>query len=118
MLNGREQKLALENDLLWHKRNPDDYILYTTDDLRKVHRSFGHPSARALAELLKRANPSKPCVRAALEEIAKKFLTCAKHARKPNRFKLTIGTEDHRFNHIVSIDVMDLEGKKMLYCVD
>ncbi len=102
MLNGREHKLALENDLLWHKWNPDDYILYTADDLRKLHRSFGHPFARALAELLRRANPNEPSVRAVLEEIVNKCLVFAKHPRKPHRFKLTIGTEQHRFSHIVA----------------
>eukprot|EP00171_Calliarthron_tuberculosum_P022358 IDg22358t1 len=34
-------------------------VLYTEPELRKLHKQFGHPSAKALINLLKRATPEK-----------------------------------------------------------
>lgn len=48
----------------------------------------------------------------------KKCIVCSKYSRKRHRFKLKIGIEEHRFNHIVAVDIVDFDGKKVLYYVD
>lgn len=54
----RRQPLSIENYFLvyrWTARNTS-FALYTEQELRKIHRSFGHPSVRATEQLLKRAS--------------------------------------------------------------
>ena len=46
LLGERRHEIDVENDLLW--------LRWTEHELKKLHRAFGHPSARALPELLKR----------------------------------------------------------------
>lgn len=114
--------LLLENYFLVHRWKTEDlsYSLYTETELRKLHRVFGHPSVSALSGLLKGARPEQmtPTVREALEEITQECTTCATYASKPRRFKLTVGSNDLRFNHTVAIDVMYLSGKPVLHAVD
>lgn len=49
------QPLALKNYFFIHRWSSMDtlYALYTDADLQKVHRGFGHPSARETYEVLK-----------------------------------------------------------------
>ena len=117
-LGDKMHSLVLENNLLWLKWESTDYTFYTETELRKLHRSFGHPSAKALAELLKRARPTDPYVHDELDAIIRECAVCAKNASIPRRFKLTVGTEDVRFNHIVAVDIVTIEGKQVLHCVD
>ena len=116
------QNLIFENDFLKYKWNKADveYALYTDVELRRLHRVFGHPSVSSLQKLLKRANQEEfgPDVTAVLHEINKSCKTCAEHASKPRRFKITIGSEDLQFNHVVAIDVMYLSGRPVLHVVD
>ncbi len=114
----KKHALELRKNLLWLKWVPTDQILYTTEELRKLHSSFGHPSARALSEVLKRARPDSPNVRDELEHIVKDCFTCAKYSTKPRRFKLTIGTDEYRFNAIVASDNVYIDGNAILHCVD
>ena len=120
--NGRQQNLFFENYFLIHRWQPTDidYCLYSTTELRRLHRVFGHPSVNALANLLKRANPEEftSDVRKTLQNISEKCDICIKHSSKPRRFKLTVGTGDLRFNHTVAVDVMYLSGKAVLHMVD
>lgn len=111
-------KLDVHNGLLWLRWKPVEHIHYTHDELRKLHIAFGHPSARALEAILRRARPNEPGVRDEIEAIIKNCLTCARHSSVPRRFKLTVGTEEHRFNHIVAIDVVKIDGHNVLHCVD
>lgn len=119
---GRSQKLHFIGGFLIHKWQPNetDYGLFTEADLRKLHRSFGHPSASSLTSLLKRARPDEfdASVREAIEEITSSCVPCQFHSRKPRRFKLAVGTEDLRFNHTVAVDVMYLDGSPVLHIVD
>ena len=117
LLGDRRHELEVENDLLWLRWTPE-YSFYTEQELRKLHRAFGHPSAKRLAELLKRARPDENYVRKELEGIVKECGVCARHSQKPRRFKLTVGTDEYQYNHIVSIDVVDIEGRKILHVVD
>lgn len=118
ILGKHKHPLVIQNGLLLLKWEPNDHVFYSHDDLRKLHRSFGHPSAKSLANLVRRANPRIPSARNTLEEIKKECDVCAKFERRPCRFKLTMGTEEYRFNHIVAVDIVFIDGNKFLHCVD
>lgn len=118
----QEQSLDFENYFLIHRWRSDDisYSMYTEKELRKLHRVFGHPSVRALTNLLRRADPRamNPSVVEAVKEITHACTICATHAKRPRRFKLTVGTDDLRFNHVIAVDIMFLRGRPTLHIVD
>ncbi len=118
ILGSKRHYLKFKNNLPWHKWIPNDQILFTAKELRKLHRSFGHPSARALTDLLKLARLNSPRVRDELEKIGKECLACAEQSRKSRRFKLPVGTKEYRFNHIVAIAIVSIDGRNVLHCVD
>ena len=119
---GRSQALTYHNALLWHKWTPTDcnFALYTEPELRKLHRSFGHPAASALSNLLKKARPDEfdASVREALDDITRACDPCQRYSTKPRRFKLAVGTEELRFNHVVAVDVMTIDKRPVLHMVD
>jgi hypothetical protein len=120
-LMGREQQLIAENDFLCHRWERDNaVVLFTTEELEKLHRSFGHPTASALHKLLKRARPEEMSKRVfnELEELVRDCTLCSEKQRKPRRFKLTIGNDDLRFNSIVAADVMYINQQPVLHVVD
>ncbi len=116
------QPLHLESYFLVHKWNYGDvaYTLYTETELKKLHRSFGHPSVSALVNVLRRARPSEmtKSVQDTLAEISKACVQCATLGSRPKRFKLTAGANDLQFNHIVAVDIMYLLKKPVLHIVD
>jgi len=116
------QSLLFENDFLKHKWSPEDmsYALYTDKELRRLHRVFGHPTVAALKKLLRNANPDEYStdVKESIAEITRSCNTCSRLASKPRRFKLSIGTDDLRFNHVLAIDIMTLAGKSVFHAVD
>lgn len=117
-----EQKLTTGNYFLVNCRKPEDlkYAPYTESELRKLHRVFGHPSVQALYNLLKRANPEgvEGSMRKKLEEIISACDTCVRHGAKHRRFKVTIGTDDLRFNHNVAVYAMYINSRPVLHLVD
>jgi hypothetical protein len=119
---GRSQSLLLEKGFLVHRWDREDatHVLYTEEDLRKLHRAFGHPAVSTLANLLRRARPEEMNAAAqnVLQEIAKSCKICSTNAARPKHFKLTVGTEDIAFNHVVTVDVMYLAKRPVLHCVD
>lgn len=120
--NGRGQRLHLVNNLLVHKwepRSPAE-ALYTEAEVRQLHRAFGHPSVEKLSNLLSVARPEEMngSVRTAIDHLTKRCGTCSKTSARPRRFKLTVGSEDLRFNHVVAVDVMYLDGRAVLHAVD
>lgn len=54
----------------------------------------------------------------AIKELTKAYKTCEYHASRPKRFRLTVGTEELRFNHIVAVDVMYINRRPILHVVD
>lgn len=122
LYKSREQNLSFVNDFLVHKWTPKamPYVLYTESELRKLHRNFGHPTVSALKRVLKRANPST-CdnqTKKAIHNIVESCRTCQQFSSKPKRFKLTIGTDDLQFNHIIAADIMYIHNKPILHVVD
>lgn len=116
------QKLVLENYFLVYRWSIDDmtYVLYTEGELRRIHKTFGHPSIDTTLKILKRASGDKLSkgTKAVIEGIVDGCKTCRLIASKPRRFKLTVGTNDLRFNHKVQIDTMFINGKPVLHMVD
>lgn len=119
---GKTMKLAFENGFLVHKWSPIDlcFSMYTNKELHRLHKVFGHPSVTALSNLLKRANPSEfnSEAKRVLDEITKSCSICMTNANKPRRFKVTVGTEDLKFNHVIAVDIMYIKSKAVLHVVD
>ena len=122
LFNGKEQDLILRNDFLIYEWSPEDMhvVLYTEQELRQLHRNFGHPTISALKKMLKRANPEHQDKKTkdTINEIVNNCKTCQKFASKPRRFKLTMGSDSLKFNHIIAVDLMYLNGKPVLHVVD
>lgn len=118
----RRQPLILENYFLKYKWDPYCmiYAAYSEKELVKIHRSFGHPSVRATYNLLRRAGRAEPKGETLrqLEKIAAACRECQKNEAKPRRFKLTVGTDELTFNHIVVIDTMFINSRPVLHLVD
>lgn len=105
----REKDLVLENDFfrqIWNQNNLP-YVLYTEKQLKCLHRNFGHRSASALYRLLKRA-----------DYIDTNENTLRKYASAPRRFKLTMGSDDLKFNHVVAVDMIFISKRPILHVVD
>lgn len=119
---GRVQELIMDNYFLIHRWSPKDITtaLYTEDELRTIHRTFGHPSITTTEKLLKRAQEKSLDneTRSNIRRLAEDCSTCKKYAPKPRRFRLTVGTKDMRFNHAVQIDTMFLNGRPVCHLVD
>lgn len=119
---GRAQHLHVRNGLLVHNRQPGELAtaLFTDGELYKLHPSFGHPSVQKLVEVLKRARPEELTAeaRAALEDITEACRVCLKESNPRRRFKLTMRTDELRFNSIVTVDVTTLDGRPVLHIVE
>lgn len=119
---GRTQKLQLENYFLKHRWGPSDlsFALYTEDELRRIHKTFGHPSISATERLLKRATGGTLNTqnRRAIEQIATSCRICERNRRAPRRFKLTVGMNEMRFNHTVQVDTMFIHNRPVCHLVD
>ena len=88
------------------KRAPQ--VLYTREQLQKVHRQFAHASAESLFKLLKTADKDKliPETYQNLQEITRRCDPCQRIANAPLRSLVSLGFENLRFNETVFIDVM------------
>ncbi len=95
-------------------RLPSDHILYTEAELRKLHKSVGHTSA----EHLRRARPDESGVHDKLQDTFKECMSCSKTSQRPQRFKLSNGTEEYPFDHILAVDILNVAVHNILHCVD
>lgn len=96
------------------------FALYTEDELRAIHRNFGHPSIRATEGLLKRAEGGvlDAATRSSIAQIATECKMCNTYGKAPRRFKLTVGADGLRFNHSVQVNTMFVHGKPVLHMVE
>lgn len=121
-VGGKKQPLTLDNYFFIHKWGMKclPYVLYTNDELQKIHKGFGHPSVKSMYNLLKRASGSnlRGSLKKELDKIVEECNICRSDPGKPRRFKLTTGTEELMFNHIVTVDTMFIEGRPVLHLVD
>lgn len=120
--DGKEQDLELNNYFLVHNWQPNDmpFAYYTERELRTIHRTFGHPAVKTTEDLLRRAQGKELDLetRGAIKKLGSSCAICNTHAPAPRRFKLTVGTNDLRFNHIVQVDTMFIENRPVLHMVD
>ncbi|KAI0991742.1 hypothetical protein K3495_g16445, partial [Podosphaera aphanis] len=88
---------------------------FTEQQLRTIHRRFGHPSATRLWKILKRAghNPDFQLI----ERLTKFCRDCQLHSNKPLRYKFSLH-KDNEFNHTVYVDILWLEDGPVLHIVD
>lgn len=121
-IGSRRQPLVLDNYFFiyrWSTRNVP-YALYTENELRRIHRGFGHPSVRATRNLLARSNNGNlnPVLMNQVKKIKADCVTCRTNASAPRRFKLTLGSEEIQFNHRVVVDTMFIQSRPVLHLVD
>lgn len=95
-------------------------IWFTRSQLIRLHRHFFHPSADKLFNLIKKARPEEATqeTRKILENITKRCDPCQRIQNAPHRFRVSFGTPDARFNERIMVDVMTIDGKKVLHVVD
>ena len=94
---------------------------FTRTQLQRLHRQFFHPSADKLYKLLKRSRPDEttPETKKILEDLTKRCDPCQRIHRGPTRFRVSLGTEEIRFNERVIMDIMYLDNNKpVLHIVD
>jgi len=100
----------------------DLYVtMFSSAQLRKLHRQFFHPSADKLYNLLRRSRPGEANeeTRAMLKEITESCHPCQMMARKPITF--TVGSAkdpDITFNREVALDILYLNGRPALHIID
>ena len=116
------EPLVLENYFFVYRWTADEipYSLYTEIELRKIHKGFGHPSVKTTYNLLSKANiedlPDETMRQ--LKSIESDCHTCKVNAKSTRRFRLTVGTDDFRFNHHVIVDMMFINSRPVLHMVD
>lgn len=95
------------------------FALYTEEELRKIHRVFGHPSLEATWKLPKRASGGnlQLSARSTIAKIAEACDVCRMAASKPRRFKVTIGADGLCFNARVQEDTMFIRVKPVIHKV-
>ncbi|EKD18830.1 hypothetical protein MBM_03072 [Drepanopeziza brunnea f. sp. 'multigermtubi' MB_m1] len=90
------------------------YCHLTEEQLRTIHKRFGHPSTSRFAAVLKRAGHEFK--RDLLYNIQKFCHHCQVFGRSPKRFSIKL-KDDTDFNDTVYVDVMHLDGKNVLHVV-
>lgn len=73
-------------------------------ELRQLHRRFGHPSADRLYNILHESNHKVQ--REAINRLNKFCLTCQKNGQSPRHFKFTLYDVLIDFNHSIYIEIM------------
>lgn len=88
--------------------------------LVKVQRNFFHPNVSKLLNFIKRAWPEHATkeMRSILDDITKRYDPFQSIKPGPHRFRVTIGTENLRFNERVMMDIMYLSSSPVLKIVD
>lgn len=87
----------------------------TESELRRLHRRFGHPSAKRLIRLLHRSGHEFQS--RAVHLLTKYCHQCQMNQKSPGRFKFTL-KDDYNFNYAIIVDVMYLNSKPILHVVD
>lgn len=95
-------------------------IMFTREELTRLHLHFMHPAANRLFELIKRVNPTLATrsVQHLLDEISKSCRSCQEFRSRPLRFKASVSPTKLIFNHSISIDLLWLDEKPALHVID
>ncbi len=99
---------------------PTDDVLFTKEELRKLHTQFGHPSTDALVSILKKAKPENvdSSVRRTLQDIANRCDPSQTWAPRRERFRVSLPIDNITFNHEIEVDVMFIDGDPVLHIID
>ena len=102
-----------------------DYVVsFTFAELKKLHRSFVHPSAEKLFQLIRRAQPANADTntKRTIQEISDRCGTCQMFGKKPLSFKVSANIpnagDQLTFNRQVDLDVLWIQGRPVLHIVD
>lgn len=95
-------------------------MFFTRTQLSHLHKQFFHPSAQKLFNLLKRVRPNEVTTETleTLKHLFRRCDPCQRIQHAPVRFRVTVGSEDLRFNERVFMDIMVIERKPILHVVD
>ena len=95
-------------------------VLFTRNELKRIHKHMWHPSASKLYNILKRTHPKDTTCDTLkiLEEISAACSTCTTLSRNPHRFRVTLPKDRCIFNHELAIDLVWLKKKPVLHVVD
>lgn len=95
------------------------FELYTDQELRTLHRTFGHPSVRALQNLLEWASGSKieKNIVQTLEKMKEDCMVCMKTSAAPRKLRVTFSTSELRFSHLVQVRTKVILGRPVVLMV-
>lgn len=91
----------------------------TKNELRRLHRRFGHQATDKLMNLFESYDIDNigPETRRVLDIISRTCDACQVYTQKPRRFKFTL-RDDVTFNHTIYADILYIENKPILHVVD
>ncbi|KAL2885168.1 Ribonuclease H-like domain [Ceratocystis lukuohia] len=78
---------------------------FTEQELRRLHRRFGHPSVSKLHALLRKAELGDTTTHEDLKKIQDFCHQCQTHEGPPKRFRFKIHGDDPAFNSVIYVDV-------------
>lgn len=95
------------------------FAFYTKQELRTIHRTFGHPSVNALQMLWWRVNGNAIDFETmkTIEKIKDGCKICHQIAGSPKLFKLTVGWQELKFNIGVQVGSMFIGKRPVLHMV-
>lgn len=99
---------------------PQTEVLFTRRELKTLHDRFGHPSSKALLNVLElaRSNDFEQETKALFEDLTKRCAVCKTFASKPVAFKVSMPVDDIVFNHEVEVDLFWIESSTVLHIID
>lgn len=94
-------------------------ILYTKQELERIHRHFYHPHPNRVFNLMKRAEDPEATAETleALEKVSASCEICQRLADQPGRFRVSLPRDDITFNHTLLMDLMSLDSRNVLHIV-
>lgn len=111
--------LKWEHPLIFLHNSPGKSLAWchlSESQLRQLHRRFGHPSARGLIDLHRKAG-QKDFQTRLVKNLTKVCLHCQMSAKNLSRVKFTI-KDDTEFNYMIIIDIFYIEGKPIVHVLD
>lgn len=117
--SGQPENIIRQFDHPYVLRNAIINCFCSENELKRLHRRFGHPSPETLHSLFRRTDLSQVDSknRSFLKEKVRHCRFCQRYAQKPRRFKFTLRTDKH-FTHIIYVDIFYIERMPVFHVVD
>ena len=87
----------------------------TSMEIHRLHRRFGHPSAKKLYRVLERSRHNVD--KKVINYLTKYCLYYQKYGCSLGQFKFTL-YKDLDFNHLVYVDIIYINGSLVLYIIN